>query len=61
MIMVWERLKAWRRGEKKVKGANRGRCFEKANPENNSKAQPKIKVSAKIIRADGTIENPGEI
>lgn len=57
-MRLWERFKAWRRGERMLKGVNRGRCFEKKESGGgfSAKAQPKIEVTAKIIRADGTEE-----
>ena len=59
---VIERFKAWRRGDKKVKGAERGRCFvrEEGKGEVNDKirigAMPTLKVTAKVTRVDGSIE-----
>jgi hypothetical protein len=63
MIKLWEDYKAWRRGEKRIKGAVRGRCFEPregAVPKGGahvakSTANPRL-VGIKVIRKDGTTE-----
>lgn len=63
-MRLWEKFKAWRRGERMVPGVNRGRCFVKKNGEDtpaggvkNTKAKAKAElVGIKIIRADGTKE-----
>lgn len=61
----WEGLKAQRRGERRIAPyGSRGRVFEKRNPEaessalsgKNISAGPKLTVTAKITRADGSVE-----
>ena len=61
-MKIWEDFKAWQRGEKRIKGAVRGRCFEPkdSTPSNGahtakSTATPRL-VGIKVIRKDGTIE-----
>lgn len=59
----WDRFKAWRRGERKVKGVTRGRCYEKKNADkqqggaHRAKAKCEAKLTGiKVIRKDGTEE-----
>lgn len=64
----FEQFKAWRRGEVMIKGASRGRCFQKKDESDSPKPKPndgvkrvkltpKLKlVSMKVTRADGTVE-----
>lgn len=62
----WERFKAWRRGERMIKGVSRGRCFEKKEldiPEPPTggvrvcKLKPTISlIGITITRKDGTVE-----
>ena len=60
-MSMWERCKAWYRGETVVAGATRGRCYQKKSesPKGGSKAQakPTVKlVGVTITRADGSTE-----
>lgn len=63
-MRLWEDFKAWRRGEKRIKGATRGRCFVKKNPElppdsdiKKATAKATMKLTKiRVIRKDGTIE-----
>jgi len=62
-MKLWEDFKAWRRGERRIKGAVRGRCFEPIEPSApsngahvaQSKSTPRL-VGIKVIRKDGTTE-----
>ena len=61
-MKLWEDIKAWKRGEKRIKGAVRGRCFEpkQGEPTNGahiakSQSTPRL-VGIKVIRKDGTTE-----
>ena len=66
-MVIWELYKAWRRGERRVKGSPmRGRCFEKkgqlndpnSGNHNKATAEPTMKItSMKVIRKDGTTED----
>jgi len=65
MVRIWERYKAWLRGERMIPGVNRGRCFEKINGSETSevgspmktKATPKLEtLKIRVIRKDGSIE-----
>lgn len=59
-MKLWESFKAWRRGEKRVNGAVRGRVF--ARPEDPSDkitipTEAKMElVSMKVTRANGSVE-----
>lgn len=61
-MRLWEDFKAWRRGEKRIKGATRGRCFVRKEQDNldgikRMTAHPTMKlVKMRVIRTDGTIE-----
>lgn len=64
-VRLWEQVKAWRRGERMIKGMSHGRCFEKKDQIGKTddltatkiKGEPKLElVSIKVIRADGTEE-----
>ena len=58
-MKLWEDFKAWRRGEKRINTATRGRVYEKKEPTGARvvKMVPKIKLTQmKITRADGTQE-----
>lgn len=63
--VVYELYKAWRRGERRIKGSPmRGRCFEKKDKSGSSgapmasKSEPKLELtSMKVIRKDGTTED----
>lgn len=62
-IRLWEKFKAWRRGETMSKGVNRGRVFTRKQVDTADssaivvKAKPAAKlVKIRVIRADGTIE-----
>lgn len=58
-----EDFKAWRRGEKRVASGMRGRVYERKDevpPSDGVKRsgnKHKLKVSAKVTRADGSVEN----
>lgn len=62
IMRLWENFKAWRRGEKRVKGATRGRMYrrpEDTEPSASTKMKSKatLKVSKiTVIRADGSTE-----
>lgn len=66
MIRLWERFKAFRRGERMIPGATRGRAFVKkegapavsqAGDIINIPAGAKLElVGIKVIRKDGTEE-----
>lgn len=56
----WQDIKAWRRGEMRVK-EGRGRCYAKKSGEQSGPNQevsraPTATITAKVIRADGSIE-----
>lgn len=55
----WEDFKAWRRGEMRVK-EGRGRCYAKKDGSREeitpAKKAPTATITAKVIRADGSIE-----
>lgn len=61
-MKLWEDFKAWRRGEKRIKGAVRGRCFVRKDEEPTSgavklKLEPTLTLqSIRVIRKDGTTE-----
>jgi hypothetical protein len=62
---IKEDFKAWRRGERRVAPGLRGRVYvrkedEAAPPDDGVKRSPhkaNLKLSARVTRADGTIEN----
>lgn len=56
-MRLWEKFKAWRRGERMLEG-NRGRVFEKKDPPKGHQAEAKatINLKARVTRKDGTIE-----
>lgn len=59
-MRIWQDIKAWYRGEKKVQGASRGRCYVKGEepskpPEARATASIKL-TGIKITRADGNVE-----
>lgn len=63
-MRLWERFKAWRRGEVMLPGVSRGRCFINKDPEKKDLIGPMrttVKSSAKligirVIRTNGDIE-----
>ena len=65
-MFLWESFKAWRRGEKRVKGTARGRCFVRKNENaedgvlddgvKRTKSEPILKLKMKVTRADGSVE-----
>lgn len=61
-MRLWEDFKAWRRGEKRVSKAPRGRVYERKDGKEPlgrvaAKAEPAPQLKQiKIIRADGTEE-----
>lgn len=63
-MRIIEKFKAWRRGERMIPGASRGRCFEKRDGSDNSltgpikvNATPKLElVGIRVIRKDGSVE-----
>lgn len=66
-MFLWESFKAWRRGEKRVKGTTRGRCFVRKNVTDTedgtlddgvkrAKSEPTLKLKMKVTRADGSVE-----
>jgi hypothetical protein len=63
-----EDIKALRRGEKRVAPyGSTGRVYAKRHPiedtsgAHNPKAKPTVNVTARVIRADGSIEDMGEV
>lgn len=60
---LYQAYMAWRRKEKRVSAASRGRVYERLNselPDNSVIAalnQKCVIISAKITRADGSIEH----
>ncbi|MDH3673654.1 MAG: hypothetical protein OES46_21270 [Gammaproteobacteria bacterium] len=66
---VKERVQSWKRGERRIapKG-QRGRVYQgpydpnpPSSPPLNVDAKAKLKVSAVVTRADGTVEDLGEL
>jgi len=57
-MRIWEKFKAWRRNETMLPGVNRGRCFVSNEPGNliEVKAQPEMKLTMKVTRANGSTE-----
>jgi hypothetical protein len=64
---IKEDLKALRRGEKRVAPfGSTGRVYAKRKPASddgaiNPKTKPNLSISARVIRADGTVEDMGEV
>lgn len=63
-----EDLKALRRGEKRIAPfGSTGRVYAKRNPPPtsdgsiNPQSEPKLSISARVIRADGKVEELGEV
>jgi hypothetical protein len=67
--MTWKELREswrrWRRGERKIKGATRGRIYvrkdasEDEGPGNvlPAKSEPTAVIKMKVTRVDGTVEH----
>ncbi len=60
-MRIWEHFKAWRRGEKRVKGATRGRMYQRPGEQDPASTKMKSKATLKVskitvIRADGSTE-----
>lgn len=65
---IKEDIKAYRRGEKRIAPfGSTGRVYapRKPSPSDggpiNSQTEPKLAISARIIRADGTVEDLGKV
>lgn len=66
ITVMWERYKAWRRGERMLAGVTKGRCFVKKDNTSISKpgspsvditVEPTLElVGIRVTRADGTVE-----
>jgi hypothetical protein len=64
--VLWEDLKAFRRGERRIapRSIHRGRVYARKDEDTNSggftfiaKREPKATLTMKITRADGTVEH----
>lgn len=57
--MIWQDIKAYLRGERRIKGQTRGRCYTKKDePQDTAMTAAKgtLNVKVKITRADGSVE-----